>query len=269
MFIDVHTHVYPEKVARKVTKFLADYYGLPVPYSGTLSELERMCRTDKVDAIVTLAAATRPDQVRAANEWMLNEIPTIFAEKTQVVRFGTFHVEDPNTDDELSKLADAGIRGIKIHPEFQGVDLADPRLFKIFDKWGDRFVFMVHVGDPPEKGNSFSSPQKLAAIAVAHPQARIIAAHMGGYLQWDAARESLAPCPNVYVDTSSSLEYMSSAEARKLYDAFGVERILLGSDYPMMSPQQALDELNAKMPWLAEDELSAIRGDNAAALLNL
>ena len=269
MLIDFHTHIFHAKVAAKAIDFMSKHYRLPVPYSGLFSEVAKLATEDGFDGIVTLVAATRPNQVKSAHDWILKSLPECTPDGLHLIRFGCYHIEDPNWEKELTRLEMHKIRGIKIHPEFQGIDLADERIFPFLDAVGDRFVLLVHIGDPVVSADNRSTPAKLARLATLFPKVRFVAAHMGGYLFWDESAEYLAQCDNVWLDTSSSLEYMTSLQARDLFNAFGSDRLLLGSDYPMMTPKQALQELYVKLPGLSESEYGRICGKNAVNLLAL
>ena len=268
MLIDVHTHIFADKIAAKATEFLTEYYSISVPYKGTLTELAQIAIKDQFDAIVCFNAATKPTQVKKANDWIIKHIPSQIDEMLKIVRFGCYHVGDKNWKNEIDRLRSAGIKGIKIHPEFQNIDLSDERLYPFFEEIRDDFVVLVHVGDPVISQDNRSTPRKIAKLALKFPRTRFIAAHMGGYLFWDDAIEQLRDV-NVWVDTSSAMEYITQEKAKELLDAFGVERILLGSDYPMQTPGGAMRLLDERMPWLTGGDRDRIFGNNAAELLNL
>ena len=267
MLIDIHTHVFDEKIACKAIDFMANHYTLPVPFNGQFSELNRLASAAHFDAIITLVAATKPSQVHSVNTCIRNNVPEKLSNGGRVVKFGCFHVGDVNWMHELDLLEKAGIKGIKIHPEFQGFDLADPRLFPFLEAVGEKFVLMIHIGAPTVSDLNKSTPQKLANLAKQFPRVKFIAAHMGGYLFWNHGVETLCGLENIWFDTSSALEYMTTEQVEKLYHSYGVEKILLGSDYPMLSPGQAYQELLMKMPWLSVREKELITGVNASNLL--
>ncbi len=267
MLIDVHTHLFADNIAAKATDFLEDYYTLSVPFSGKQKELLPLAYQEGFTAIVTFAAATKPHQVKSINTWMLNDVPSQYKGKLDLIKFGTYHVEDKNWKNEVDRLRKAKIKGIKIHPEFQNIDLADERLKPFFEEIRDEFVLLIHVGDPVHSEKNRSTPAKIVRLATEFPKAKIIAAHMGGYRFWDEAIECLQNMKNVYVDTSSTLEYIDEQKAHELFNCFGADRILLGSDYPVVSPYGALRLLDEKMPWLNDTERKKIAGENAAFLL--
>ena len=185
----------------------------------------------------------------------------------RIIPFGTYHLDDPHWRQELARLRAAGICGIKLHPEFQGIDLADPRLRPFLEEIAGEFVLMVHVGDPRVSQENLSTPRKVAALLDLFPRLTIIAAHLGGYCFWEEACEVLAGRA-LYLDTSSALQFIDPALLRRLLEKHGTERILCGSDYPLSSPQEALEAVD-RLPWLSAAQKAAIMGENCARLFGL
>jgi uncharacterized protein len=274
MVIDCHTHAFADKIAAKAVAQLVEYYHVPVPRGARLTDLLQAEQAARVDAFILLVAATKPDQVRPANDWLLSLAslsPAQLSERTGLVNppmpvpFGAFHPENPHWRAEIQRLRQAGIKGIKLHPEFQGVDLADPALAPCFAEIEKDFIVLIHIGDETARESNRSTPRKVAAIAEQFPKLRLIAAHMGGYRFWHEALELLAG-RDLYLDTSSARRFMEPSLFRQLVAKHGVERILFGSDYPVWSPLEERDALGA-ITWLGDHEKALIMGGNCARLL--
>jgi predicted TIM-barrel fold metal-dependent hydrolase len=266
MLIDCHTHAFAEKIAPRAVQQLVDYYGLPTNFGGSLQDLLTTAVDAKLDALVLLNAATKPEQVRSANDWLMR-LAEDTSKTPQVIPFGTFHPDDPHWLSEIQRLRSAGIRGIKLHPEFQRIDLADVRLNDFFAEVEQDFILMIHIGDREVRANNLSTPRKLASIMDKFPRLRAIAAHMGGYIMWQEAYECLVG-RNVYLDTSSTFPYIDKSLLRKIMTKHSKDHILFGSDYPLRMPQQDFPFLKA-IRWLNDDEKERILGINAARLLGL
>jgi len=71
MFIDCHAHAFADKIADKAVNQLISYYGIPTAHGGRLAALLAAGAEAGLDAVVVLVAATRPEQVRPANDWAL------------------------------------------------------------------------------------------------------------------------------------------------------------------------------------------------------
>ena len=274
MFIDCHMHAFADNIADKAVEQLKEYYHVPAPYTGRVSEVMSVAAEVKLDGLVLLVAATRPTQVKPANNWVLSMRDAYLQERKalsptnpapRIAHFGTYHPDDPNWLAEVRRLRAAGIRGIKIHPEFQGIDLADPKLNDFFEEVKNDFVLLIHVGDPVVSPDNFSTPKKIARILDDFPGIKIIAAHLGGYRFWEEAYGCLAG-RDVYLDTSSSLCYMDLDLARKIISKHGTDKILFGSDFPLHSPADEAAIIH-RIPWLTASDKEKILGLNCAELL--
>ncbi len=275
MLLDCHAHAFADKIADKAVMQLIDYYKIETTNGGRLSDLINAANQAKLDAFVLLVAATKPEQVKPANDWVLQiaaksqaelELATGLANVPRIITFGTYHPADPNWPVEVSRLKAAGIKGIKLHPEFQGIDLADPSLEPFFEEVGADFALMIHIGDPKVSSANLSTPRKVAAIIKRFPKLRIIAAHLGGYCFWDEVMEELAG-KEIYLDTSSALPFIPPEILKKIISKHGYSKILFGSDYPLNTPQKELELLD-RISWLSTTAKERIYGQNCAELLN-
>ena len=98
------------------------------------------------------------------------------------------------------------------------------------------------------------------------PDFTCIAAHLGGYSEWEAARRDLKGT-NVYIDTSSSLFVVTREQALENIAHFGVERTMFGTDFPMWLPKTELERFFAL--GLSEEENRKILYGNFARLFHL
>lgn len=274
MLIDCHTHAFADKIADKALSYLIDYYGIPTDNGARYGNLIDAAQDASLSALVLLAAATKPDQVRPLNDWILNTLPALknntevkSSSLPQVIPFGAFHPGDAMWQSEIARLRDANIKGIKLHPEFQGIDLADTALNDFFAEVENDFVVMVHVGDNNVSKQNLSTPAKVVAIHTAFPKLRIIAAHMGGYHFWNEVYEVLAG-KDIFIDTSSAISYMDHSMIRKIISRHGTERILFGSDFPLRTPKEEYEVLDS-LHWLSASDKEKISGINCAKLLGI
>lgn len=276
MLIDCHAHAFADKIADKAVQQLIDYYQMPTTNGGRFSDLINAANQAKLDAFLLLVAATKPEQVKPANDWVLEiasqsrtDMQRLTGQKQVpgIIPFGTYHSSDPNWEAEINRLRTAGIKGIKLHPEFQGIDLADPRLNPFFEEIGDRFVLLIHVGDPKVSSLNYSTPRKVAAILKKFPKIKIIAAHLGGLFFWDEVLEVLAG-KDLYLDTSSALSFIQPEILKQIFAKHDHSKILFGSDYPLNTPQRERELLD-RIPWLSTTSKERIYGRNCAELLGL
>ncbi|MCA1945758.1 MAG: amidohydrolase family protein [Desulfovibrio sp.] len=241
MRTDFHTHAFHPKIASKVCEQLHDHYGACPVGDGTVEDLLARARAAGIDTVVALCAATVPAQMLPANDFAIH----LQATYPQIRAFGTVHPYAAGWEQELDRLRAAGIKGLKFHPEFQGFWMDDPMLLPLLEASQD-FIWMFHVGDvaPPEQNPS--CPIKLGKILDQFPDARVVAAHLGGYRQWECALEHLAG-RDVWFDTSSSMPFIRQETLETIFRKHDPERMLFGSDYPLFDPTTSMRELETRL----------------------
>jgi predicted TIM-barrel fold metal-dependent hydrolase len=123
---------------------------------------------------------------------------------------------------------------------------------------------MVHVGDRLPPAMNPSSPHALLAIHEALPQARIIAAHLGGYLHWRWALETIIG-REVYIDTSSALPYIDQPTLEAIFARHPREFVLFGSDWPLHDPSREIALLRTRLG-LGDAEVETILANGSRLL---
>lgn len=242
MRYDVHTHAFHPKIAHKVLEQLSDHYGITPVGDGTVEDLAKRTADAGLDRFVVHTAATAPDQVIPANNWAIDLAGRFEA----AVPFGSVHPGFADWEAQMDRLEAHGIRGIKLHPEFQQFWLDDPALGPIFEAARGRFTLMVHVGDRPRPQDNPSCPYKLKRVLDDFPGLTVIAAHMGGYLHWKYALDGLIGS-DAYIDTSSTLPYIDDATLAEIIRRHPRERILFGSDYPLFDPGTEAERIKTRL----------------------
>lgn len=261
MIVDVHTHVWPDRIARRALGTPAE--GIRRFGDGTVAGARESMERAGVDRNVCLAVADTPERLEAANAFVGGLDPEWF------IGFGTVHA-GRSPDENIRSLRDNGLRGVKIHPLFQGYPLDDRRLWDVLAALEGEFVCLFHVGPEMAGGeNRLATPRMVAEIAEAFPRLAIIAAHLGGYHVHDAALEHLIGRPGIYLDTSwpPSIGSVDRAVVRAAIERHGPERVVFGSDWPMADPGAEIAAIRAL--GFDPDTTASILGGTLTTLLGL
>ena len=124
----------------------------------------------------------------------------------------------------------------------------DPRLMRLYEAIEGRLPIVIHTGD---YRYDYSHPRRLVNILRTFPHLKVDAAHFGGWSIFDYALEYLEH-ENCFVDTSSALEFLGPRRTVELVRAYGPDRVMFGSDFPMWSPATEYAMLSA-MPFTPEE----------------
>ncbi len=257
--IDVHTHIFPEKIAEKAIENIGNYYHLKMWGKGTVNELLKSGGKIGVEKYVVHSSATRAAQVRSINRFVADTVKS----HDNLIGFGTLHADLKDIEKELETVISLGLKGIKLHPEFQHFQVDNPTMFPIYRAVEGKLPVLMHMGD---ENDDNSSPERLARILDKFPDLIVIAAHFGGYSMWDASLRYLIGS-KVYMDTCSSLAFLEPQKAVDMIRRHGTDKFLFGTDYPMWDHANELErfmKLN-----LNEEERMRILYDNAVRLFNL
>lgn len=228
--IDFHCHIYPEAVAQKAAQSICEFYELEGGHmDGTVQTLLKQGNAAGIDRFVILPVGMRPDKVRHVNDFILGEAK----KQPRFIGFGTVHAAMEDIGSEAEYIMASGLHGVKMHPDFQKFDIDDERLFPFYETVQGKIPVMYHMGD---KRYDFSHPSKLRRVMELFPKLQTVAAHFGGYSMYETAYDILHDVDRCVFDVSSSLMFMPEGVAEKYINAFGAERMVFGTDYPLWDP---------------------------------
>jgi predicted TIM-barrel fold metal-dependent hydrolase len=266
MIIDFHTHTFPPGLAPRAIKLLIDNAAPTVTMKnrtdGTAEGLIDSMKRCGIDISVTLGVATKPSQVSTINKGCAE------TEYPGIAQFGTIHPEMDGFEAEIDYLTDKGVRGIKLHPEYQYCYLDNPKYYPIYEKLSaSGLLVTVHSGkDPGPFTNDHALPPAILKVHNDFPKLRIIAAHLGGWMVWDEVSEVLAGI-DIFFDTSAVYRFLPSEQFVKLCRKHGTEKIVFGSDSPWYDQGECANWI--KNCGLNDNEVEAILEKNARNLLGL
>lgn len=263
---DIHTHTYPEAIADKAVVSLNNFYEFISEGKGTYAELSENSRKNGVVGMLLFSVATNPRQVQKVNDSIAALAEKSRDEGFMTVGFAGMHQDYPDFASEVDRCEELGLRGIKIHPDIQGIDVNSPRMMELYEIIEGRMPLYLHMGDPRPQYR-FSEPKKLAMVLERFPKLEVVAAHLGGYGVWDEAINHLAGRPNVWYDTSSALWSMTPERAKEIISKLGADRVMFGTDYPVKNTAGEIERF-LKID-LTEKEREDIFINNALRFLKL
>ena len=259
--IDIHTHIYPSKIARKATESVRDFYQLQgsVEMDGTVDMLLSRGKEAGISRFVVLPVSNSASRVRSINSFIL--------EQTQLhdnfVGFGTLHADMEGLNEEVEWILANSLRGIKMHPDSQRFPIDDPRLYPVYDTIQGKIPVLLHMGD---QRYNYSHPVRLRRILDTFPRLEVIAAHFGGYSMFHTARELLWDTDCVF-DISSAMMFMEEGEAERYINYYGAERLAYGTDYPLWDPVEEVKRFQSLK--LSDAQFDQIAHKTAERILKL
>lgn len=258
MIIDAHAHIFPEKIAAKASAGIGAFYDMKMNYDGTLRQLFEQGDAAGVDRYLVQSVATVPTQVESINNFIAQ---CVRENPERLIGFGALHPDYENVAAETERIISLGLKGIKLHSDFQQFNVDDERAFPIYEAAQGRLPILFHVGDPR---SDRSSPERLLCVVKRFPRLTVIGAHLCGWTCWERGAELFAN-ENIYADCSSSLYALPPKKAAELIRKIGVEKVFWGTDYPMWSAKEELERFYA-LP-LNDRERALVLGENALRLL--
>ena len=283
MLIDFHTHCFPEKIAARAIEKLSFASGGLINYTdGTAGGLKRAMADEGVTSSVVLNIATNAHQMKNVNDFAasINDKKALFA-------FGSVHPDAADAADELSRIREMGLLGVKFHPEYQDFFVDDEKMFPIYEKISELGLITVfHMGaDYGYGGVCHCTPAALekarnlfrgehctrmllsADLASEGADAPVVAAHWGGLSMWDEVLAHLAGQKNLFIDTSFGYGQLPRESAIKIVEKHGVENMLFATDSPWHTP--SLEKRFIATLGLSEGEKELLYHENAEKLLGI
>jgi len=279
VIVDFHTHIFPPEVISSRDDYVrrdatfAELYGSRASKLASAEDLLRSMAGAGVDVAVALGFAWSDlDDCRRHNDYLLEA-----ADKSDG-RIVPFCVTQPRAGEvalaEVSRCAAAGARGIgELRPSSQGYTILDTPEEKLLAEVAARLglVLLFHVSEPfghSYPGKAGLHVEEFAAFVERHRDLKIVGAHWAGGLPFFGAMPEVRDLVrSVWFDTAATGLLYSRQVYSQVAAAIGAERILFGSDYPLLSQKRAADQVEAS--GLTLNETSLVLGDNAARLLGL
>lgn len=271
MIIDFHTHIFPDKIAvptvEKLKGYLCDAGEECAAYTnGTLTSLRESMKKAGVDKSVILPVVTNPKQFDSINRFSYE-----VDKESDIIAFGGIHPDNENPEEKLDYIKSLGLKGIKLHPDYQGTYVNDEKYIRII-RYAEEIglITLIHAGyDVLSPDDIHCTPDRaidMLSKVEAKENNKIILAHLGGHRGAEENFEKLCG-RNVWLDTSYVLNKIPSELLIRMFEKHGFDKILFASDSPW-GDQKSFVETLEKLD-ISEENKEKIFHGNAEHLFAL
>ena len=260
--MDAHCHIYPEKIAERAVNGTNTFYGLHSLKNGIAGDMVKEGTKVGIDHFVVQSVASVPKQVKSINEFIAKEEAEY---KGKLTGLGTLHPDSADIEGDFDHLCELSLHGVKLHPDIQNFRIDDKKCMKIYELCENHGLpILMHTGD--YRYNN-SNPDQLIPVLKSFPDLIIIGAHLGGWSVWEEATKKLPKFENLYVDCSSSFPFLPNEKVKEYIMAFGIDRVMFATDYPMWDASEELSKLMSL--GFSEEEYKKLLGYNAAKVFGI
>jgi predicted TIM-barrel fold metal-dependent hydrolase len=279
MIIDVHTHIFPRQVRQNREKFFSSESTFELLYQSPKAkliggrELISAMDANRVDRAVVFGFPwTNIEISKTHNDYIME---TVLKSPDRFIGLGCFDPASPGAMAEAERCLTGGLGGIGELAFYQsGIDdVALEKLAPVMGMCAERDLpVLIHTNEPVGHVYHGKTPITLSQIyglIKRFADNKIVLAHWGGGLFFYALmkKEVKQILKNVYFDTAAS-PYLYDSEVYQIaVQLVGVDKILFGSDFPLLAPEKYFSEM--QQAGLARDQIELICGLNAKHLFNI
>lgn len=227
--IDFHTHAFADALAGRALAKLAANSGLTHALDGTVAALRGSMRRARIDRAVVCPIATRPHHYAGIRDWARG----VRATAPDLEMLLSVHPDDPQAAEHLEEAAADGFKGVKFHSYYQEFSVDEPRMRPIYEKIRDLGLLVVfHCGyDIAFPHDRWCNPAKIARLAEDFPGLKLVATHLGGWMEWEESARTLIGRP-IWLDVSMASPFLPPERIREMVLAHPAEYLLFGTDSP-------------------------------------
>ena len=277
MIIDFHTHIFPPRIRENREDFLKGEEAFKTLYNSPQARLvgagdliSAMDEADVQKSVVFGFPWENADYFKLNNDYVIEAVNRY---PDRLVGLACFSPFSPTGAREAERCFDLGLSGVGELAVYGGgitaavVQTLEPVMATCLERDG---LFMLHTNEPvghPYPGKTPNTLRQIYDFVKTYPENRIILAHWGGGLLFYALmkKEVVKVLENVWFDTAASPFLYHPEMYRVAGEVVGFDKILFGSDYPLLKPQQYFKEMEAA--GLTTDQMNRIMGLNAQNLL--
>ena len=268
MIVDFHTHIFPDKIAKKTIEKLEDIANVKAFTDGREVSLISSMEEAGVDLSLVLPVVTKPEQFVTINDFAARLNEKYQGKSRRLFSFGGIHPDSPDYKRELRTIYDLGLKGIKLHPDYQSTYFDDMKYMRILDYASELgLITIVHTGiDIGFPDHVRCTPMMIRRVLDEVAPEKLVLAHYGGFKMWEEAGELIAG-KNVYLDTAYLFDFIEDDLFLQILKKHGADRVLFATDSPWSGQKESLSHLRGLS--IPKEDLDKILGGNACELLNL
>ena len=272
--IDSHTHILPNKPNKLIEEFgeekvILEMFNNEQKISTPDQLIESMNLNNIQKSIILGYGWTNFSLLQASNQFNLDAAKK---NASKLIPFFSINPIFKENLEEMEKCINLGGKGAgEIHPSIQELTLHEENIWKDSLKLlqENSLPLIIHSSEPaghlyPGKGSTY--PENIYKFIKLFPENTIILAHWGGgLLFYELMKEVKEISKNVYYDTAASSFLYDPKIFEIAIEIVGSEKIIFGSDFPILSPKRIL----AEMKNIKEQDLMNITEKNIKNILNL
>jgi predicted TIM-barrel fold metal-dependent hydrolase len=279
MIIDAHVHILPDRVRDNLDSICGSdpWFGAchAGPRARVASAEDLVAAMDQagIDAAVCFTwPFADPALCAEGNDYVA---AAVRRHPGRIIGFGCVQPADPRSSGrEVARCARLGLRGLgELNADAQGWSLGDAAVTAPLAAAAAAasLPLTLHCSEPvghsyPGKGTA--TPGRVAGFVERHPELRVICAHLGGGLPFYAHMPEVRElCRRLWFDTAAVPMLYRDSAYRAVVELCGADRLLFGSDHPLLDPRRYLPDLASL--GLSPADHAAVLGGNAAGLLGL
>ncbi len=277
MIIDFHTHIFPSRIRENRDDFFEGEHPFRSLYNskqaklvGAKALITAMDAAGVQKSVVFGFPWENTEYYQLNNDYVLDAVKRY---PDRLVGLACFSPGSRNgvaetkrcLDEGLSGVGELAVYGAGITAEL--VESLNPVMSLLKERSG---LLMLHTNEPVGHLYPGKTPNTLSEIyhlLKTYPENRIILAHWGGGILFYALmkKEVREVLQNVWFDTAASPYLYRPEIYRVAGEVVGFDKILFGSDYPLLEPKRYFKEID--MAGLSNGQVEKIRGRNAQSLL--
>ncbi len=279
MIVDFHTHLFPPEIISQKTSFFSAQPAFKLLYESDQAkmveaeELIEMMDDQGVERSVVFGFPWRKSRtIKNHNDYIIESVKRF---PDRLIGLCCFDMEFEDAAAETIRCLDAGLSGVgELASYTSGIDqIVINNLTPVMKICRERKLpLLLHANEPVGHSYPGKAPDSLSGVyrfISSFPDNIVVLAHWGGGLFFYSLmkKEVTESLKNVYFDTAASPFLYKNDIYRVAKELVGIEKILFGSDYPLIKPGRYFKEL--AQSGLSEEEITNIKGGNAARLLGL